>query len=305
MRKLTFITLVVPGRSADAVYTMANSIRTFGGKLSQTPIWILVPESMNKFSDKTIDGFNNLKIDVIPFEITPDDLKFPFAAKVIAAAFAEEIAKGKTNLLVWLDIDNIILREPQEFLLPAGKVLGYRPVHHKLIGTAWGSPLDDFWTLIYKSCHVPEGQQFKMVTHTGEEINPYFNAGTYIVRSERGLLSAWRDTFLRLYQQPEFQVFYDLNRLYAIFIHQAIFTGVLLQELSLNEIQELSPKINYPLHLHSEIPEEIQSQNIHKLTTVRYENIFANREWQNSLPISEQLLNWLMVQPIMKNSKAV
>jgi len=300
MKKLTFITLTVPGRSTDAVFTLANSIRTFGGKLNQSPIWILVPESMNKFSDKTLDRFEDLNIDVIPFEINPEVLKFPFAAKVIAAAFAEETAQGKTNLLIWLDIDNIILREPQEFLLPEEKLLGYRPVHHKLIGTPWGNPLDDFWTLVYQSCHVPGGQQFKMVTHTGEEINPYFNAGTFIVRTDRGLLSSWRESFLRLYQLPEFQAFYELDKVYAIFIHQAIFTGVLLHELSLNEIQELSPKINYPLHLHLKIPEEIRSQDIHELTTLRYENIFDNQEWQNHLPISGQLRNWLLAQPIIK-----
>lgn len=302
MKKLIFVTLAVPGKSARAVLMMARSIRDFGGSLASSLIWIMVPESRNTFSDGEKAGFAKLDLQIHPYPIDPDVLQFPFAAKIAAAAVAEGLAQGQTELLCYLDQDTLVLQEPDEFLLPDGKVLGYRPVHHKLIGTGWDEVLSPFWELIYRTCEVPEDRLFWMMTHIGEKIRPYFNAGTFVVRPERGLLTQWRDTFLRSYRQPEFAAFYEQNQLYTIFMHQAIWTGVLLHALFLDEMQLLSPKINYPLHLHEDIPEALRVKSIHDLTTLRYENIFDTPKWRENFPILEPLQTWLESQLEMQKS---
>ena len=302
MHKITFITLAVPGKSVLKALMMANSLRCFGGNLKSSPIWVLVPEGMNRFSDAVQNHFMRLNVATIPFIIEPDELNFPFASKIAAAAYAETTAKGETELLVWLDCDNIILREPDEFLLPAGVTLGYRPVHHKLIGPSWGKPLDPFWNLIYQSCAVPEDRQFSMTTHTGEKTRPYFNAGTFVIRPEKNLMAQWRHEFSNYYNQPEFQAFYQKDNRYIIFMHQAIFTGVNLNKLNLDEMMELSLYINYPLHLHGEIPVDLRPGDLTELTTLRYENIFDSPSWQRNLRIPESLRSWLEAQPLLQNT---
>ena len=296
MEKLVFVTLTVPGKSAQAVLMMARSIRDFAGELAGNPIWILVPESRNMFSDREQVGFAKLDLLIHPYPIDSDILQFPFAAKIVAAAAAEGLAQGQSELLCYLDQDTLVLQEPEEFLLPAGKALGYRPVHHKLIGPGWDEVESPFWELIYRTCEVPEDRLFGMATHTGEKIKPYFNAGIFVVRPERGLLTQWQETFLRTYRQPEFTAFYEQNPLYTIFMHQVIWTGALLHALTPGEMQLLSPKINYPLHLHNEVPESLRPKTLDELTTLRYENIFDTPNWRENFPILEPLQSWLETQ---------
>jgi hypothetical protein len=289
---LIFVTLAVPGRSTQSVVWMAESIRAFAGSLKGAPIWVLAPEQHASFSIDERQLFARLDIHIELFDGDPDVLKFPFAAKILAAAAAEGLAQEQAGLLAYLDQDTLVLQEPDEFLLPAEKALGYCPVHHKLIGPAWDKPVDDFWALIYRECAVPADHLFRMETHVGEAIRPYFNAGMFIVRPARGLLAQWWDVFLRLYRQPEFMAYYEKDNIYAIFIHQAIWTGVLLHALNPDQMLELSPKINYPLHLHNDIAAELRPATINELITVRYENIFSEPNWRD-LPITEPLTSWI------------
>ena len=302
MNPLIYTTLAIPGKSAQAVIMLAQSIRDFAGELADSPFWILVPEDRNTFSENERAGFSKLDIQIKPFSIDPEVIKFPFAAKIVAAAEAEELAQGQAELLCYLDQDTLVLQEPIEFLLPEEKLLGYRPVHHKLIGPAWNEPIDPLWELVYRECAVPEDHLFRMETHVGEAIRPYFNAGMFIIRPEVGLLAQWQDSFLRLFRNPEFTAYYEKDSIYAIFIHQAIWTGVLLHALAPDQMQELSPRINYPLHLHRDIPDEIRPEAINELVTVRYENIFDQPGWQE-LPIVDPLKSWLEARLGERESK--
>jgi hypothetical protein len=297
---LTFVTLATSGKTTDQALTLGNSLREFGGALSDRPIWVIVPEGAKNFSTTRRDQFAELGVEVIPFEIEPEILEFPFAAKVLAAAHAEEAATGKTDLLTWLDADNLIFNEPSEFLLPPGKALGYRPVHHRLIGPAWDAPIDPFWRLVYQLFDIPAERLFPMTTHTGEHTKPYFNAGTFVIRPERHLLALWEWAFMDNSLIPAFQRYYEGNPIYAVFIHQVIFTAVLLSNLEWKEMTELSPRINYPLHLHHEIPESLQASEIDQLTTVRYEDIFEHADWRETLPVISPLHDWLEKQPILQ-----
>ena len=296
MHKQTFITLAYPGTSVSNTLMLIASIRTFGGTLVDSPVWVLFPKTLGDFSENERVQFKDLDAKLIPYDVEDKALKFPFTARVQAAAIAEEISIGKTELLTWLDSDTLVITEPAEFILHPGKALGYRPVHHKLLGLAWGEELDAFWTLVYQHCQVPKQKEFPMMTHAGERIRPYFNAGTFVVRPERGILSQWWRVFQSCYRHTDFLSFYEKDRRYAIFMHQAVFTGVLLSMLEPKEMQELSPGINYPLHLHQDIPPNLRANHISDLVTVRYENIFNELEWQKEFPILEQLVGWIETQ---------
>ena len=299
MQNLIFSTLAVPGNSELDTLLLAASLRSFGGALASNPLWVLVPAQLGSLSDDTHKKLAQLDARVIPLEVDPGLLKFPFATKVAAAAAVEMQAQGQTERLVFMDRDTIVLGEPSELLIPPGISLGYRPVHHQLIGSTWDSALDAFWRLIYQVCAVPEENLFPMQTHTGELIRPYFNAGVYVIRPENELPSQWLETFLECYREPQFKDFYQQDQRYAIFMHQAIFTGVLLHHLKSEQVLELSPKINYPLHLHDDIPVNQRPATIDDLVTVRYENIFDQPDWMQ-LPITNTLKNWLMTQPRVK-----
>jgi len=301
MHKHTFITLTAPGKPALETLMLAASIRRFAGNLADNLIWVFVPEPAGQLSPEEQEQFTYLKVRIISYNMEPEIYQFPFAAKVEAAAVAEYMAQGQTELLTWLDSDTIVINEPTEFILPSDKAFGYRPVHHRLIGPAWDESLDPFWRLIYQHCSVPDGHTFPMTTHVGEKTLPYFNAGSLVVRPERLLLVRRWEMFQKCYRLPAYAAFYERDYRYAIFMHQAIFTGVILQALNPSEMQELSHKINYPLHLHGDIPANLRPAAINELVTARYESIFDDPEWQQSFSVAEPLRSWLEAQPRVQN----
>lgn len=273
MDKLIF-TCMAPSHSPGLdIYTplFAASIRMFGGILSECPVWVLIPQFEDDISEET-RKLVSLDVTVIPFKIDPDVLKFPFAGYVRAAATAESLAKGKTKFLAWIGLDTVVINEPALFLLDKSKIVGFRPVHHTVIGSIYEEPLDPFWELIYYKCHVSEDKIFPMKTHVDHNtLRPYFNAGHLIVRPEKCTLCTWWDYFKRLHRDPCFEEYYKRDELYSIFFHQAILTGVILSTTKRQELQELPFTYNYPLHLYDESPHDLRPQNFNDLVTARYE----------------------------------
>ena len=210
-----FASIVDPKRSSSErnALLLVESIRAFAGSLSGAPVWCFTPEHGGQVSDTLRDRLEALDVTLIPFKMDPEVAAFRFTGEASAAALAESMADGRVECLAWLNANSLVLREPREFLLPEGKSLGYRPVHHTNIGSRYGETLDPFWTLIYGYCDVPEGRVFPMRTHVdGEVIRPYFNAGCHATRPGRGLLRAWRDVYLTVYDEPDLKKFYGRDK---------------------------------------------------------------------------------------------
>lgn len=293
-QKLVFGSVVYPTEfSQGAAVLLAESIRAFAGSLADAPIWFLVPEYGKKLSSKGSEKLKQLGSKLLPFEVDPEILKFPFIADVLAAEFAEVEARQKTGLLAWLGSNTVVLKEPKDFLLKEGVVLGYRPVHHTLIGSLYEKPLDLFWTLVYDWCGVPQERIFPMTGHIdGKTIRPYFNAGYLILRREGNLFGLWRRRFFDAYRNPDFQEFYARDERYAIFMHQAILSGVILSLLEKSRMVELPPCHNYPLHLYGEDVTANRPGTMADLVTVRHEGL-DNPEWMRTVPMQRELRVWL------------
>ncbi len=294
-RGLVFASTVYPRRVSETnSLLLAESIRSFGGALSSAPIWYFVPDYWEPLSDDTRGRLLALDVTLTPFEIEPEVARFPFTGDAEAAAIAESRALGRVDFIAWLNPNTLVLGEPKDFLLPNGKILGYRPVHHTNIGSRYGEPLDPFWTEIYGLCEVPEDRVFPMRTHVdGLTIRPYFNAGFHVTRPEGRLLSIWRDTYLRIYREPVLQEFYQRDGRYKIFVHQAVFSGVVLSTLAREEIQELPPAYNYPLHLHGEDITDNRPNYLEELVAIRHEGFYTDPDWMEKMPAKAPLKQWI------------
>jgi hypothetical protein len=279
--------------SETAAVLLAESIRDFAGALSKVPIRYVVTDYGKKLSLPTRQKLQRLGVELMPFKMDPETAKFPFAAYVNAAEFAEIEARENTEVLAWLASNTIMLKEPRDFKLNPKVILGYRPVHHTLIGSRFSKPLDLFWTLVYEYCAVPEERIFPMTAHIdGVEIRPYFNAGFLITRPERQLFQTWRSVFFDVYQKPDFQEFYAKDERYAIFVHQAILSGVVLASLRIGELLELPPDYNYPLHLYGEDVTANRPGSMDELITARHEGL-KDPDWMKNMPMGKELRGWL------------
>ena len=271
---------------------LGASIRKFGESLSDYPIWVLIPKTGATNNKEIKNTFSSLGVDLIPFS-TKNEPQFPFINYVLAAKNAELLAKKKGLLLAWLGSNTIIFNEPKHFILNDNKKLGYRPVHHTNIGSFYDEPIDPFWELVYQKCNVSKELIFPMKTHVDHnKIRPYFNAGCLIVRPEKGLFQSWWKSYKELYNEKCFKEYYNKNYLYAIFIHQAVLSGVILSTIEKNELYELPFEYNYPLNLYYNCPFVYRAKNINELTTVRYED----PEDLKKVPIQDPLKSWLMNQ---------
>jgi hypothetical protein len=292
-KRLIFASVVYPTTfSESSALLLAESIREFAGSLSQSSIWYILLHYGKEHSRTVLERFRNIDVQLFPFDVNPEILRFPFAVDALAAEYAEKKTNGEVEILAWLGSNTIVLNEPGDFLLSPKTGLGYRPVHHTLIGSEYEKPLDLFWKLIYECCGVTEDQIFPMFGHIdGLKIRPYFNAGFLVLRPERKLLQMWRRTFLDVYQKPDLQAFYEKDERYAIFMHQAILTGIVLSSFPRDQMQELPPAYNYPLHLYSEDRVD-RPKRMEDLIAVRHEGL-VEPEWMSTVPMEIAMRKWL------------
>ena len=293
--KLTFASIVFSDSSSETnALLLAESIRAFAGSLAQAPVWFYTPQNGKQLSTIAKNRLSALDVTLIPFDADEEVLRFPFTGHSIAAAQAESNASGQANFIAWLSPNTIVLQEPKDFLLPDTKILGFKPVHHTLLGSRYDEPLDSFWTLVYSYCNVPEDRVVPMITHVeGEKIRPYINSGLLVTRPERNLLTAWRDAFLKAYQESAFQEFYRQDERYAIFVHQAVLSGVILSVLTTEEMQELPQTYNYPLHLHAEDITGTRPLGLEELVTARHEGFYKDPDWSKKMPAGEPIKQWI------------
>ncbi len=274
---------------------LVESIRIFGGSLSDCPVWLFTVKNKEEIPEDIITKLEKLDVDIVTFDLEPEIAKFPFIGHVYAANKAEEMAINKSKFLVYLGTNIIFVQEPKLFLLKEGTNLGYRPVHHTLIGSIYNQPMDKFWRIIYEKTNVTENMLFPMQTHVdGNILRPYINSGYLVVRPERRFLREWWKSYQLHYNDPEFEEFYNKDDFYLTFIHQAILSGVFLSYLKREESRELPFEYNYPINLFHETSEDFKPKRLNQLVTIRYylEKIKSMDDFKQ-IPFEEPLRSWL------------
>jgi hypothetical protein len=274
---------------------LAESIRSFAGNLSRAPIRLYLLENSVTSDPSLARKCEELGVALFSFRTRPEDLTYPFAAKIIAAARAEEELAGKTDILVWMDPDTVVWREPHDFLLDKQIALGYRPVSHKLLGSSIDQPPDDFWSRLYSLLGVKPESFFPMITPVDRKtIRPYFNAGLLVLRPERGVLRKWLDAFNLVSADPVLQGMCRQDQRKRIFLHQAALAGAVLTSLGREAMTELSEAYNYPLNLHAQVPADRRLTTLDGLTTLRYDESEKVAALLEQSGLSGERVQWLL-----------
>jgi len=297
--EIIFATFAEQELDLERVRIMIESIHTFAGRFREAPVWVYLTEGLLASESKLLEEIDSLGAEFRLGQTPEEATWFYLSRKVFASAQAEEAAAGKANILAWLDLDTIFLQEPDEFLLPKGKSLGYRPVMHRNISPLYNQPLDDFWKRAYEDMAVPESLVFPMVTVAdGDTIRPYINAGCLIVRPERGLLRKWAETFPLLYKDPVLKELCRQDERKRIFIHQVALSGAVMKHLKRDEMLELSSRVNYPLFFREMFGAKRDFHDISEAVTIRYESFFINppSDWEKTLSGPPDRIAWLKKQ---------
>jgi hypothetical protein len=249
---------------------LGESIRIFGGRYRKSPIWAYIPEDMKSNDARLLRRLKNLNVEIRCSHPPWEAEAYHYAGKTFAAGKAEAAAEGRTEILVWMDEDTVMLDEPRELALPKGIVFGYRPVMHNRAGSLYDVPPDKFWSRIYKLLEINPELLFPVITQVDrQKIRAYFQAGLLVVRPREGILQQWPADFKRLYEDSLLAENCHKDREKNIFLHQNALVGAVLKRAAKDRMVQLPDSYNYPLFFEQNYDSPDKYNNIENKVTIR------------------------------------
>lgn len=203
--------------------------------------------------------------------------KIPFVNKIFAAAVFETICEKMGNgTWIWMDVDSYVVK-PLPKMTNAPLVIN--SVDKKNIGVSYTQPLTKLWKWVYREFDLDALQKPVKTQITKERIHPYFNVGMVVINESRGIFNATRQAIEKFVSDHEMLRLIMENDLYAIFMHQAVFTGAVLKAYS-GELESLPKGVNYPWHLNHEDLDHLSKA---QLISFRYDFMAVNWRDFNSI----------------------
>ncbi|PKN97913.1 MAG: hypothetical protein CVU42_14310 [Chloroflexi bacterium HGW-Chloroflexi-4] len=280
-----------PGVTTREASLLAKNLMRFSGHFNECLHWIFeLPASE---AGAEIVPASPTFIRFTP-TLPEEAAAFPFANKVFIAAEAELLAdEALAPQLVWMDTDTLVMKEPQALILKKGVKIAIPPVHIQNISSRMDQAADGYWQLIYSHCRVSKSHVFQMSTLVDKvQIRPHFNAGLIAVNPQAGILRKWRDNFAGLYQDARMTEFFEQDKRYKLYLHQAVLAATIINLCKKGEIKLLPNEYNFPLHLINRMDEQYKPAWLNELVTARYDD-FDGPDWRTALPAKEPYKSWL------------
>ena len=246
--KFVFATYFDSDRGIEGVFSLIESLREFGGKFADSPLWIYIPEGITVSDSALLKRMRGMGIEIRHNPMPVIAKSYFYGGKPFAAAAAESAAADQGAVLVWLDNDAVILSEPTAFDLDSGISLAYCPVMHNRSGTLFGQPPDAFWSRIYELQGLTDDMLFPMTTPADNQtIRAYFHCGILAVRPEKQILKRWAEAFELLCGDSTLASMCKEEVTKNIFLHQTALTGAVLHTLDRGEMVEFPHSYHFPV----------------------------------------------------------
>lgn len=284
-----FLTLVRTISERTCARILIESIRSFGGAMSQYPLWLFEADRERA----PCKNLESASVHVIPLSVPEAVRHYYFGDKVYACARAEEMANLQVQTLIWIDPSCLVIRPPLLFNLDPSHDAAVRPVHIRNVGLHQMEPLDGFWRKVYEVVGVEDLQTTVETFVGGQRIRSYFNSHAFAVDPSNGLLAQWFEHFATLVGDQAFQLNACQDELHQIFLHQATLSALLVTSLDLKRMRILPPDYNYPYNLHQSVPEDRRALALNDLVCIAYEDRSLDPNVVDDIDIREPLRSWL------------
>jgi hypothetical protein len=285
-----FLTLVrAPGERSRA-RLLIDSIRTFAGGLSHTPVWVFAIGDMKL----GIDDLMTADTQVFQLDVADSVGHYPFASKVCACVQAEEMCSPSVRSLIWIDAGCLVVKPPQLFELDASFGAAVRPVHIRNVGIPPLVPLDAYWQGITSNAGVEDIDRTVDTFVEGERIRAYFNSHAFSIDPSRGLLRRWFERFEALVCDERFQEAACRDQDHQVFLHQAVWSVLLATDPEAKQIRRLPPDYNYPYNLHMSVPVGKRTKALDDVVCFAYEGRSLDPGQINDVDIRDPLRSWLL-----------
>ena len=284
-----FLTLVTSIRERECARLFIDSLRSFGGKLSDCPIWLFEGAPQRA----PCDTLTQTGLKIVP--LTPPDIvrDYVLADKVCACAQAEALATPKIQSLVWFNPDCLVIRPPLLLELAASFDVAIRPVHIRNVGLPATAPLDGYWRKIYEAVGVQDIQATVDSFVDAQHIRAYFNTHAFAVNPFKGLFCRWLNCFETLVCDQEFQSDACQAERHKIFLHQAVLSALIATSIDPRRLRILPPDYSYPYNLHQSVPLDRRAMILNDLVCIAYEDRPLDPTIVDDIEIHEPLRSWL------------
>jgi hypothetical protein len=269
---------------------LVRSLRHFGGALgANSAIISYSPRQKAAPSDDVIRQLAALDVHLV-FDVSnsrwPD---YPFANKVVACAHAEQ--NLNVDAVVWLDSDQIVLREPAALQLSPDIDAAARPVSFKNIGL--GSDDDasySYWMKLYEIGGALPKRKVE-TTLGGEVIWEYYNGGLIAARRKAGIFCHCEHIIGRILESG---VFPPTG---IDFVEQSSFSASITAKAT--QVDILSGEYNFPINWQWREYLGTYLDIVKNAATLHYHGVFDGGRWRellsrdHGLPLHTEKLKWL------------
>jgi hypothetical protein len=254
--ELAFLVRVAAGPLAAQSALFVESLRTWGGRLSEAPVYAFTSPD-DAPPRETVERLEALGAIHVDLDLRGRRRDPPVLNKVYVCAWAERELDQHT--LVFSDTDTVILNEPRE-LVEGDWIAASKPVGSSRAGGSKGPDKrnERFWQRMYGELGVRSEPWVTSVVDR-KRIRAYWNTGLVAARRGAGLFGAWEKGLERLYAK-------DLVFRKPVLMEQLAWSAITADHH--DRIWELPDAYNYPLPKRRFLPEGMQALDLSDLTHV-------------------------------------
>jgi hypothetical protein len=288
---LAFIICTEKGYLERMSLLFARSLRTYGGKFKDAPIYSYAPRVGKNISKKTAEQFASLNVIHFYLPLNEEFSYYAIANKVFVLSHAEKTLDF--DILVFIDSDMLILSEPTDLQLSPEHDIALRPVGSKGVGIRdEKDPEYDYWQRLYAVCNV-EQITYTETTIDVKRIQGYWNSGLMAVRRKSKIYSQWETNLLQMLRSQT----YPKNGIY--FTEQSTFSATIMGMKA--RLVELPGSYNYPIHRQNILLPNKKINDLGGIVTAHYHDLFRKiQKYGQPHPLADfqksepQLYRWLI-----------
>jgi len=217
------------------------------------------------------------QVHLVYFKVAEDNEHFPFYDKIQAASICEQ---EQENAFLWVDIDSVFFRlDPYDFRTP----MSINPVDKRNVGLPSDKKTDAFWSIILKEIGLSSKVYCSHTinaTFSKEAIHPYYNIGMVYLDPSFALFTKTYNIMKTMLVNSSFLKLLESSPLHRIFLHQMIFSALVIKNIPFETIYPLAEGYNIPLHLIDDVVKYFENE---PPFSIRYDTYFNHHSWPSIL----------------------
>jgi hypothetical protein len=270
-QKLEFIICTEKGVLEQMSILLVATIRQFGGKYSNAPIYSYQPRRSATIGKDTLSFFEENNVFYIDEPLNTKYQEYPLANKPLACAHRE--ARSNADILIFLDSDTCFLGESTALDALGNADLAINPTDLPNIATDihFGKGEAAYWRRMYDELGVVRRKELR-TTITKEKILEYYNSGFIVSKRSTGLFEKWLHNFEFIRSQgirPAKDIF---------FTEQSVFSATVAQ-LEL-EVNPLGNSLNYPISIYTKRWRGYYPYDLKKIKHIHYHKLLSKKIFQ-------------------------